>query len=106
MTVDCLIRIHGDTPAVATVWLNVRMWTGLRGNFHQFTDVASDAPDPAPTLAGEWQQWAAARLGVAAQQDAWQPGRYAYDVERRDDEGRTVEILARGQWQWNTPTIT
>ena len=84
-----------------TVWLDVRMWTGLRGNFHPFMDVACDAPDPPPIVAAEWQRWAHSYLGAVAQEESWQAGRYAYSAELRDEDGRTVEVLTRGQWEWN-----
>ncbi|WP_246631301.1 hypothetical protein [Pseudonocardia nigra] len=84
------------------VWLDVQMWTGLRGTFHPFTDVACEAPDPLPAIEGEWQRWASQYLGVVAMQEGWQAGRYAYSAERRDDGGHTLKIFARGQWQWNT----
>ena len=84
-----------------TVWLDVQMWTGLRGNFHPFTEVACAAPEPAPGIPGEWQQWAGAYLGAVAQLEGWQPGRYAYSAELRDEDGHTVEVLTRGQWEWN-----
>jgi hypothetical protein len=59
------------------------------------------APDPAPVSAGEWQQWATAQLGAVALRERWQAGRYAYVAERRDEDGRSVELLTRGQWEWN-----
>jgi hypothetical protein len=85
---------------VETVWLDVQMWTGLRGTFHPFMDVACEAPDPLPAEGAEWQQWADAYLGAVAQQEGWQSGRYAYSAERRDDVGHTLEVFARGQWEW------
>jgi hypothetical protein len=87
---------------VETVWLDVQMWTGLRGTFHPFIDVACEAPDPMPAGTGEWQQWAGAHLGAVAQLEGWQAGRYAYRAERRDDGGHTLEVFARGQWDWAT----
>jgi hypothetical protein len=86
---------------VDSVWLDVQKWTGLRGNFHPFIEVDCRAPDPAPASAGEWQQWATAQLGAVALQERWQAGRYAYVAERRDEDGRSVELLTRGQWEWN-----
>jgi hypothetical protein len=91
---------------VETVWLDVQMWTGLRGNFHPFMDVACEAPDPPPAMAGEWQQWAGSHLGAVAQKENWQPGRYAYSAEVRDDEGHILEVLTRGQWAWNAHANT
>jgi hypothetical protein len=90
---------------VDTVWLDVSMWTGLRGNFHPFMDIACEVPDPPPADPGEWQQWASSSLGAVAQQEGWQAGRYAYRVERRDDGGHAVEVLTRGQWEWR-PAVT
>ena len=87
---------------VETVWLDVQMWTGLRGNFHPFKDVACEVGEPPPAFAGEWQQWADSYLSAVAQQEAWQPGRYAYSAERRDDDGHILEVLTRGQWEWST----
>lgn len=84
-----------------TVWLDVQMWTGLRGNFHPFMDVACEAPDPPPRDPAEWQQWANAHLDAVAQREGWQAGRYAYRAERRDDDGHPVDVLTRGQWEWN-----
>ena len=89
-----------------TVWLDVQMWTGLRGNFHPFMDVACEAPDPPPAMAGEWQQWAGSYLWAVAQKENWQPGRYAYSAEVRDDEGHILEVLTRGQWEWNAHANT
>lgn len=85
-----------------TVWLDVSMWTGLRGNFHPFTDVACDAPEPLPDESAAWQQWAVANLGAVAQRDGWQPGRYHYSAERRDEKGRTLVVLVRGHWELTT----
>lgn len=84
------------------VWLDVRMWTGLRGNFHPFTDVVCDAPEPLPEVVDEWQRWAAAYLGAVATHEGWQPGRYHYSAEQRDDGGHTLAVFARGTWDWTT----
>jgi hypothetical protein len=91
---------------VDTVWLDVSMWTGLRGTFHPFMDVACEAPDPPPVDAGEWQQWACSYLTGVAQREGWQAGRYAYSAERRDDGGHPVEVLTRGQWEWAPATTS
>jgi hypothetical protein len=88
---------------VDTVWLDVSMWTGLRGTFHPYMDVACEAPDPPPADEGEWQRWAVAYLEAVARGEGWQPGRYAYQAERRDVGGHAVAVLTRGQWEW-TPT--
>jgi len=72
------------------VWLDVQMWTGLRGNFHPFTDVVCDAPDPLPDVVDDWQRWATAHLGAVAAQESWQPGRYSYSAEQRDDGGHAL----------------
>lgn len=58
------------------------MWTGLRGTFHPFLDVACDPPEPVPTLEGDWQTWAALNLEAVAAHEQWQAGRYHYTVER------------------------
>ena len=83
-----------------SVWLDVKKWTPLRGNFHPFIEVDCMAPDPAPASRGEWQQWATAQLSAVAQHEAWQAGRYAYIAVRRDEDGRSMELLTRGQWDW------
>jgi hypothetical protein len=83
------------------VWLDVQMWTGLRGNFHPFTDLECEAPDPPPATPGDWQRWASQYLGVVAVQEGWQPGRYSYVAERRDDAGHTLQVFTRGQWEWH-----
>jgi hypothetical protein len=87
---------------VDPVWLDVQMWTGLQGNFHPFLDISCDAPDPLPADDGEWQRWSGAHLDAVARQEGWQPGRYHYSAERRDDGGRTVEIFVRGLWELTT----
>ena len=81
------------------VWLDVQMWTGLRGAFHPFIDVACDAPEPLPAAPGDWQRWAGAHLDAVARHEGWQAGRYHYSAERRDDDGRTLEVFARGLWE-------
>ncbi len=80
------------------VWLDVRMRAGLRGHFHPFTDVMCDAPDPLPAEPAGWQDWATAYLDAVAAKDGWQPGRYSYSVERRDEGGHALETYVRGQW--------
>jgi hypothetical protein len=85
---------------VDTVWLDVSMWTGLRGNFHPFMDIACEVPEPPPADPGEWQQWATSSLSAVAEKEGWQAGRYAYRLERRDEGGHPVEVLTRGQWEW------
>jgi hypothetical protein len=54
---------------------------------------------PPPTTVAGWQRWATTQLGALATQEAWQPGRYGYRVERRDRLGNTVQLLSRGVWQ-------
>ena len=83
-----------------TVWLDVSMWTGLRGTFHPFIDIACEAPDPPPGDEGEWQQWATSYLSAVAQEEGWQAGRYAYRAERRDAGDHATQVLTRGQWEW------
>ena len=82
------------------VWLDVQMWTGLRGTFHPFLDVACDPPEPVPTVEGDWQTWAALNLEAVAAHERWQSGRYSYTAERRDDGGRAMEVFAHGMWDW------
>jgi hypothetical protein len=84
------------------VWLDVRMWTGLRGTFHPFMDVACPAPEPLPTVVGVWQQWAVACLGTVAAAEGWQAGRYHYSAEQRDDGGHALAVFARGTFDWAT----
>jgi hypothetical protein len=86
--------------SVESVWLDVKKWTPLRGIFHPFIEVDCKVPDPAPASRSEWQQWATEQLSAVAQQESWQAGRYAYIAERRDEDGRSMELLTRGQWDW------
>jgi hypothetical protein len=82
------------------VWLDVQMWTGLRGTFRPFIDVACDLPEPLPAIVSDWQQWANGQLRAVAQQESWQPGRYHYSAEYRDDDGHTLQVFAHGVWDW------
>jgi len=82
-----------------TVWLDVSMATELQGNFHPFTEIKCDPPDPVPTVSAEWQQWATGQLAHVADYESWQPGRYSYTVATRDDEERPVETFTRGLWE-------
>jgi hypothetical protein len=86
---------------VDVVWLDVQMWTGLRGNFQPFTEVVLDAPDPVPSSPDEWQHWVARSLAEVAAQDGWQAGRYFFSAELRDDNDRTTQVLSQGQWEWS-----
>jgi hypothetical protein len=85
---------------VDVVWLDVQMWTGLRGNFHPFMDVSCEAPDPPPADPDEWTRWAAAHLAAVAEQEGWQAGRYHYSAERRSDGGHALEVFTPGIWEW------
>lgn len=78
------------------------MWTGLQGNFHPFLDVQCAAPDPLPEVVEGWQQWAVASLGTVATTEGWQPGRYHYSAEQRDDGGHTLVVFAEGTFDWTT----
>lgn len=82
------------------VFLDVQMWTPLRGNYRPFTDVVCDAPDPAPTDVITWQHWAHDHLAAVAGHDGWQPGRYHFSVEHRDDADHTLQVFARGLWDY------
>ncbi len=82
------------------VWLHVQMWTGLRGTFHPFLDVACDPPVPVPAIEGDWQTWAVLNLESVAAHEQWQAGRYPYTAERRDDGGRALEVFVHGVWDW------
>lgn len=84
------------------VWLDVQMWTGLRGTFHPFLDVACDLPEPLPVAEGDWQQWAGLNLRAVAAHERWQPGRYHYTAEQRDDGGHTLQVFAHSLWEWTT----
>lgn len=81
------------------VWLDLQMWTGLRGHLQPFTDVGCDAPDPPPHDTQGWQDWATAYLDVVARNEGWQPGRYHYTVERRDEQDHILQVFARGYWE-------
>ncbi|MGD9987498.1 hypothetical protein [Pseudonocardia sp.] len=82
------------------VWLDVQMWTPLRGSMHPFTDIECDVPDPVPDVPLVWERWALDHLAAVASHDGWQPGRYHYTAERRDRGGHAVEVFARGYWEW------
>lgn len=84
------------------VSIDVQKWTGLRGNFHPYTEVVCDAPQPLPEEVGTWQQWAADSLLVVARAESWQAGRYHYAAQQRDGEGHTLTTFARGTWDWHT----
>lgn len=85
---------------MSEIWLDVQMWTALRGHVQPFTDVICDVPDPVPVDTTDWQGWATGYLAVVAQQDGWQPGRYHYTAERRDDGGHVLGVYVRGIWEW------
>ena len=84
------------------VWLDVQMWTGLRGNFRPFMDVSCPVPEPLPTVVGVWQQWAVTSLSTVAAAEGWQAGRYHYCAEQRDDGGHALTVFARGTFDWAT----
>ena len=84
------------------VWLDVQMWTGLRGSLQPLTDIECDAPQPAPDRLLSWEQWAVEHLTAVAARESWQAGRYHYTAERRDGAGHPVEVFARGYWEWPT----
>ncbi|GAA1878616.1 hypothetical protein GCM10009836_70000 [Pseudonocardia ailaonensis] len=84
-----------------TIALEVRMWTPLRGRLHDFTTVVCDAPDPAPRDTDEWHRWAVAHLEEVAPRDGWQPGRYHYRAEIRDEAERVETVLSQDHWQYD-----
>ncbi|MDT7679660.1 MAG: hypothetical protein QOD82_7578 [Pseudonocardiales bacterium] len=84
------------------VWIDVAMWSGLSGKPQPFTDVECNPPDHVPNDREAWKQWALEHLAVVAEQDAWQPGRYHFTVERRDPAGRPLDNFAQGIWEWRT----
>jgi len=86
-----------------TVWLDVSGTMPLSGNFHPFTEIECDPPEPLPSESGGWQRWASGQLATVAEYESWQPGRYAYSVATRDDAGRPVETFAHGQWELSLP---
>lgn len=81
------------------IWIDVGMWTGLSGTVQPFIDVRCDPPEQVPTDAQQWQEWALAHLRSVGADDDWQPGRYHYTVEQRDDEGRPTTVFARGIYE-------
>lgn len=85
------------------VWLDVQMWTGLRGSLQPLTDIECDAPRPVPDSVLGWERWAVEQLAVVAVKEGWQPGRYHYTAEHRDRSGHTDEVFARGYWEWAPP---
>jgi hypothetical protein len=87
---------------VDRVWLDVQMWTGLRGTFHHFTEIACAPPAPVPDTVDGWEVWAPAQLAAVAGTDGWQPGRYHWTAEQRDGGGRAVAVFARGVWDHRT----
>lgn len=82
------------------VWLDVSATMALSGNFHPFTEIKCDPPEPVPTESGQWQRWATGQLARVAAYESWQPGRYAYVAARRDDNGLPMEVFTRGQWEY------
>jgi hypothetical protein len=84
-----------------SLWIDVSMWSGLSGKAQPFTDVQCEPPENSPADSAQWQDWALGHLNYVATHDAWQPGRYHYNVERRDPAGRTTDTFARGIWEWH-----
>jgi hypothetical protein len=87
------------------VWIDVQMWTALRGNFHPFLEIECDVPDggPAADDVDAWRERAVATLTRVADADGWQSGRYHYTVERRDPAGRALEVFVQGVLDLETP---
>ena len=81
------------------LWIDVALWSGWNGRYSALTEVECELPEPPPATVAAWQQWATAELTLLALQESWQPGRYSYEVQRRNDAGRTVQLLSRGLWQ-------
>jgi hypothetical protein len=90
------------TELPETLSIDVRMWTSLRGRLRDFTTVVVDAPDPAPRDAAEWRRWATEYLRVVAEEDGWQPGRYYYRAEVRNESDRTEQVITQGHWEYRT----
>ena len=84
---------------MTVLWIDVAMSSGLRGVFRPMAEISCEVPEPPPTTVLGWQQWATTHLGTLAMQEEWQPGRYGYTVECRDDGGHLVRLLSRGRWQ-------
>jgi hypothetical protein len=84
------------------VWIDVGMWSALSGRLQPFTEVECDPPERPPAEPEHWQEWAVVHLAQLAKQDAWQPGRYHFTVERRDPSGRSLDSYAHGIWEWET----
>jgi hypothetical protein len=84
------------------VWIDVGMWSALSGRLQPFTEVECDPPERPPAEPEHWQEWAVVHLAQLAKQDAWQPGRYHFTVERRDPSGRSLDSYAHGIWEWQT----
>jgi hypothetical protein len=93
------------TPAMSDVWIDVQMWTALRGNFHPYLEIECDVPDggPAADDVDAWRERAVATLTRVADADGWQSGRYHYTVERRDPAGRVLEVFVQGVLDLETP---
>ena len=84
----------------SSLWLDVQMWQPLRGNMLPISDVECESPDPAPTSPQDWHGWAGECLREVADKDGWQPGRYHFTIQQRDSEGRPLEDLGQGFWEW------
>jgi hypothetical protein len=84
----------------ATMWIDVSMWTGLTGKVQPFTDVQCEVPGKPEASSAEWNDWALDQLKHVADLDGWQPGRYHFDVQRRDPSGRVLARVAQGVWDW------
>ncbi|TCK20290.1 hypothetical protein [Pseudonocardia endophytica] len=83
-----------------SLWLDVHQWQPLRGNLHPIADVECEPPDPAPDSPAGWHDWAGECLTEVADKDRWQSGRYHFTVQERDDEGRNLNEIAQGYWEW------
>lgn len=84
------------------IWLDVAAAVKLSGNFHPLTEIQCEPPEPTPLSGSEWQMWAVGQLAVVAEYESWQPGRYRYTVQDRDDEGRPCAVHANGLWDLDT----
>jgi hypothetical protein len=84
----------------ATMWIDVSMWTGLTGKVQPFTEVQCEVPGEPEASPSEWNDWALDQLKHVAHHDGWQPGRYHFDVQRRDPSGRVLDRVAQGVWDW------
>jgi hypothetical protein len=93
---------QGVSTVAESLWIDVSMWSGLSGKPQPFTDVQCEPPADSPDDPAQWRDWALQHLNHVAEQNAWQPGRYHFNVEQRDPSGHALDTLARGVWEWRS----